>query len=124
MGVQMDEAFFPILLVETLRREAPVALGDLKRWWAMVYRAADFIYRNGPVTQQDRWEEDGGYSPFTLAVEISALLAAADFADAVGEKKLGGYLRDAADSWNDKVEDWTYAPGTDLARQIGVDGYY
>ena len=124
MGLQMDEAAFPILLVDTLRREAPAALGDLKRWWMMVYRAADFIYRNGPVTQQDRWEEDGGYSPFTLAVEISALLAAADFADAVEERKLGRYLRELADAWNDKVEDWTYATGTDLARQIGVEGYY
>src|SRR2546422_7215096 len=37
--------------------------------------------RNGPVTQQDRWEEDGGYSPFTLAAEIAGLLAAADFAE-------------------------------------------
>ncbi len=124
MGVQMDEAAFPILLVETLRRETPGALGDLKRWWMMVSRAVHFIYRNGPVTQQDRWEEDGGYSPFTLAVEISALLAAADFADAVGEKKLGGYLRDTADAWNDNIERWTYATDTDLARKVGVEGYY
>ncbi|MGH9498321.1 MAG: glucan 1,4-alpha-glucosidase [Terriglobales bacterium] len=124
MGVQMDEAAFPILLVDTLRREMRVAAGELKRWWMMVYRAAAFILRNGPVTQQDRWEEDGGYSPFTLAVEISGLLAAADFADAVEEKKIGGYLRDAADAWNDNVERWTYVTGTDLARQVGVEGYY
>ena len=44
-----------------------------------------FLVRNGPVTGQDRWEEDGGYSPFTLAVEIAALLAAADFADEAGK---------------------------------------
>jgi glucoamylase len=124
MGVQMDEAAFPILLVDCLRRELHAALGDLKRWWMMVYRAAAFILRNGPVTQQDRWEEDGGYSPFTLAVEISGLLAAADFADAVGEQKIAGYLRDAADAWNDNIERWTYVTGTDLARQVGVEGYY
>ena len=73
-GIQMDETAFPILLVDLLCREAPEALGKLERWWPMVRSAATFILRNGPVTQQDRWEEDGGYSPFTLAAEISALL--------------------------------------------------
>ena len=84
-GMQMDEAAFPILLVDMVRRLSPLVLGDLQRWWPMVSRAAGYIIRNGPVTQQDRWEEDAGYSPFTLAVEVSGLLAAADLADAVGE---------------------------------------
>src|SRR5439155_422629 len=75
-GMQMDETAFPILLVDMLQREAKYALGDLQRWWKLVERAARFIVRNGPVTQQDRWEEDAGYSPFTLAVEIAGLLAA------------------------------------------------
>jgi glucoamylase len=35
--------------------------------------------RNGPVSPQDRWEEDPGYTPFTVAAEIAALLAAADW---------------------------------------------
>jgi len=124
LGLQMDETAFPILLVDCLRREAPAAPGDLQRWWNLVHRAAGFIARNGPVTQQDRWEEDAGYSPFTLAVEISALLAAADLADAVGEKKIAGYLRDTADDWNENIERWTYATGTDLGGQMGVEGYY
>jgi glucoamylase len=124
MGLQMDEAAFPILLVDCMRRDCPEVLGDLKRWWTLVRRAAGFLVRNGPVTQQDRWEEDAGYSPFTLAVEISGLLAAADLAEAVGENAIAEYLRETADNWNDNVERWTYASDTDLARQIGVDGYY
>lgn len=123
-GLQMDEAAFPILLVDILRRTAPVALGDLRRWWKLVKLAAGFLVSNGPVTQQDRWEEDAGYSPFTLAVEISGLLAAADIADAVGEKSIAQYLRETADAWNDSIERWTYAVGGDLAKQLGVDGYY
>jgi glucoamylase len=123
-GSQMDEAAFPILLVDLLRREAPTALGDMKRWWNMVRRAASFVASNGPVTQQDRWEEDAGYSPFTLAVEIAGLLAAADIAGLVGEAKTATYLRDLADTWNDNIERWTYSTNGDLARQIGVDGYY
>jgi glucoamylase len=123
-GVQMDESAFPILLVDALRRYAPKELGPLERWWKFVHRAASFVVRYGPVTQQDRWEEDAGYSPFTLAVEISALLAAADLADAVGEKKTARYLRDGADNWNDNIERWTYATNTMLAKKVGVEGYY
>jgi len=123
-GLQMDEAAFPILLVDLLRREALRALGDLKRWWKMVKSAASFIVCNGPVTQQDRWEEDAGYSPFTLAVEVAGLLAAADLADVSNEASVASYLRELADSWNDNIERWTYSTNGDLARQIGVDGYY
>ncbi len=123
-GLQMDETAFPILLVDILRRYAPDELGPLDRWWKFVHRAASFVVRYGPVTQQDRWEEDAGYSPFTLAVEISALLAAADLADAVGESKTAGYLRDTADNWNQNVERWTYATDTIFARRVGVEGYY
>jgi glucoamylase len=122
-GLQMDESAFPILLVDRLRRDAPEEV-EPKRWWNLVRRAAGFLVQNGPVTEQDRWEEDAGYSPFTLAVEISALLAAADLAEAVGENTIAGYLRDSADNWNDNIERWTYATGTDVARQVGVEGYY
>ena len=123
-GIQMDETAFPILLLDLLRREAAKGLGKLDRWWPMVRKAASFIVRNGPVTQQDRWEEDGGYSPFTLAAEISALLAAADIADLTGHSDIASTLRDHADAWNDNIERWVYATGGDLAQQIGVEGYY
>lgn len=123
-GLQMDEAAFPILLIDLLRREAPKALGDLKRWWSTVQKAATFIACNGPVTQQDRWEEDAGYSPFTLAVEVSGLLAAADIAERVGQNESASYLRDLADIWNENIERWTYSTNGGLSRQIGVEGYY
>src|SRR3982751_2652740 len=118
-GLQMDETAFPILLVDALRREAPFVLGDLKRWWQVVKRAAGFLLRNGPVTQQDRWEEDAGYSPFTLAVEVSSLLAAADLGEVVGEKDVAQYLREIADCWNDNIERWVYATKSELAKQMG-----
>src|SRR6267154_4804403 len=123
-GIQMDETAFPILLLDLLRRESAHGLGKLERWWPMVLNAASFILRNGPVTQQDRWEEDGGYSPFTLAAEISALLAAAEIAELTGHSDASSTLRDAADAWNDNIERWVYATGGELAQQIGVEGYY
>jgi len=123
-GLQMDETAFPILLVDLLRRESPRCFGETARWWPMVHKAASFIVANGPVTQQDRWEEDGGYSPFTLAAEVAALLVAADFAHAMGLDAAADFLRQVADTWNENIDRWTYATNTDLARQVGVDGYY
>ena len=123
-GIQLDETAFPILLVDLARREGALEEDEVGRLWPMVRRAAGFIARNGPVTQQDRWEEDPGYSPFTLAVEIAALLAAADLAQSSGEPALADYLRETADAWNSRVESWTYVSGTDLGREVGVQGYY
>ena len=123
-GIQMDETAFPVLLLDLLRRESARGLGKLESWWPMVRNAASFIVRNGPVTQQDRWEEDGGYSPFTLAAEISALLAAAEIAELTGHREASLTLRDTADAWNDNIERWVYAMGGDLAEQVGVEGYY
>lgn len=120
-GVQMDEAAFPILLADALRRMKELNGLDS---WPMVRQAARFLVCNGPVTPQDRWEEDGGYSPFTLAVEVAALLAAADFADEAGKAGVATYLRETADAWNANIERWTYVTGTELARQTGVEGYY
>jgi glucoamylase len=120
-GNQLDETGLPILLADQLRRRR--ALGKL-RPWPMVRLAASYLARNGPVTPEDRWEEDGGYSTFTLAVEIAALLAAADFADAEDEPLVATYLRETADVWNDSVERWTYVTNTAMAHTGHVDGYY
>jgi glucoamylase len=122
-GVQMDETAFPILLADLLRRGGALAAADLAGYWPMLRRAAAYLVRNGPVTQQDRWEEDPGYSPFTLAAEVAALLAAADIA-ALCEPAVADYLRETADQWNDSIERWTYICGSDLARRHGIEGYY
>lgn len=123
-GVQMDETAFPILLTDLARREGAIGSGRLSSYWSMVRKAACFLVTNGPVTQQDRWEEDPGYSPFTLAAEVAALLAAADLAELAGEEDEAAYLRETADVWNDSIERWTFVAGTELAEQLGVHGYY
>ncbi len=123
-GIQMDETAFPILLVDLAQREEALGKGDLTTLWPMVKRAAGYLVRNGPVTQQDRWEEDAGYSPFTLAVEIAALLVAADLAETNNELGAAAYLRETADTWNANIERWVYVTGTELAVRLGVEGYY
>ncbi|MBP7779669.1 MAG: glucan 1,4-alpha-glucosidase [Acidobacteria bacterium] len=123
-GLQLDETAFPILLADLMQRERELSPDELTALWPMLRRAAAFLVTHGPVTEQDRWEEDPGYSTFTLAVSIVALLAAADLADAQGEPTTAASLRDTADDWNGSIERWCYVTDTALARQVGVDGYY
>jgi glucoamylase len=123
-GIQMDETALPILLADRARREGALNSAEVERYWPMVRRAASFLVCNGPVTQEDRWEMDPGYSPFTLAAEIAALLTAADWAEFHGEAGPATYLRETADLWNNNIERWIYVSDTELARQVGVKGYY
>ena len=123
-GVQLDECAFPMLLLDMARREGALGLPDLQQFWPMVQRAAGFVLRTGPRTKQDRWEENAGYTPFTLAVAIAALLAAAEIAEACDIEALPALLRDTADAWNEQIEDWIYVEDTALTREAGVPGYY
>lgn len=123
-GIQMDETALPILLVDLAAREGVLDATERDACWPMVRRAAAFLVCKGPVSPQDRWEEDPGYSPFTVAVEVAALLAAADLADGVAETTAAEYLRETADAWNGCIERWLYVAGTELAQQHGVEGYY
>ena len=88
-GIQLGETAFPILLVDLLRRDGALPPEELARFWPMVRRAVSYIVRSGPSTQQDRWENQPGYTPFTLAAVIAALLVAADLADDQGEPAVG-----------------------------------
>jgi glucoamylase len=123
-GVQMDETALPILLVDLAARHGVIDSRGSAAMWPMVRRAASFLVRNGPVSPQDRWEEEPGYAPFTIATEIAALLVAADLAEAGCNKVAATYLRETADAWNASIERWLYVAGTELARLHGVDGYY
>jgi glucoamylase len=123
-GIQMDETALPILLVDLAYREKALVKADLVKFWPMVRKAAGYLVRNGPVSPQDRWEEDPGYSPFTVGAEIAALLAAADLADLNHEAAIATYLRETADVWNDSIERWMYASGTDWCQKYNVEGYY
>jgi glucoamylase len=123
-GIQMDETALPILLVDLAHREKALADGDVAKYWPMVKKAAGYLARSGPVSPQDRWEEDPGYTPFTVAAEIAALLAAAELADLSDEISTATYLREVADVWNSSVERWMYMSATDWCARFKVDGYY
>ncbi len=123
-GIQMDETALPVLLVDLARREKVLTPEEVARFWPMVCQAVSYLVRNGPVSPQDRWEEDPGYSPFTIGAEIAALLAGADLADLNDESAIATYLRDTADAWNASIDRWMYVTDTDWCRDFNVDGYY
>ena len=116
-GVQLDESAFPVLLATALAHRE--ALGGI-RPEAMIARALGFIASRGPATDQDRWEENPGLTPFTLAVAIAALVEGAAFVP----EPARGFALALADFWNCRIEDWLVAKDTDLARQIGAPGHY
>ena len=103
-GIQLDEVAFPIMLAWRLWKH-----GDLEKFdvFPFVESAAGFLVRYAPITQQERWEENAGYSPSTLAAVITALVCAADLARAHQAPELGGFLEDYADWIEAHLDEWT-----------------
>ncbi len=103
-GKQLDEVAFPLMLAWRLWKAD--GLGNLPVF-PFVERAAGFLVRNAPITHQERWEENAGYSPSTLAAVISGLICAAEIARAHESDELAVYLEEYADWIESHLEDWT-----------------
>lgn len=103
-GLQLDEVAYPILLAGALHR-----IGALQEFdpTPMVAAGARFLLLNGPATQQDRWEEVGGYSPSTLAACIAALTTAAGFVRRAGDPAGARLVQEHADFVESHLETWT-----------------
>jgi len=116
-GIQLDETALPVLLAAVLAECDALGgteIGDL------VHRAVAYVIRQGPSSDQDRWEETAGLNTFTLAAAIAALVSAAPLL-AADARELALAV---ADFWNSRLEDWTAVRDTPLARQHGIAGYY
>ena len=62
-----------------------------------------------PLTQQDRWEEQAGYSPSTIAAEITGLVTAADIAEhAAGDSQAASQYLMKADEFQSGLDKHTY----------------
>ena len=85
--------------------------------WKTVRRAAGFLLRYGPLSPQERWEEESGISVSTIATCIAALLIAAELAEENGDHRLGKYCTEEADYWNSKIEDWLYVTNTPFSKR-------
>jgi glucoamylase len=105
-GLQLDEVAFPIVLAYQLGRTDAAT-------WGHVKAAADFIVNfqqdgnRAPWTPQERWENQSGYSPATIASEIAGLVCAAVLARANGDAAAAARYESTADSWQAQVKNWT-----------------
>lgn len=100
-SLQMDEVAYPLIMAWQLGRF------DRATWTNHVKKSADFIVKNGPSTPQERWEEEGGYSPSTIAAEIAGLVCAADIARRNGDTSSAELYLKTADDWEANIEKWT-----------------
>ena len=100
-SLQMDEVAFPLIMAWQLGRF------DKATYENHLKKAADFIVNNGPATPQERWEEESGYSPSTIAAEIAGLVCAADIARKNGDTASASKYLATADDWHANIEKWT-----------------
>ncbi len=103
-GRQLDESAAPVLLARRLA--AAKSLGGFDPW-PLVLRATAYLLLSGPSTGQERWEENGGYSPSTLAAILAAVISTATFAKERGEEEIHDFLTTYADWVHAHLGDWT-----------------
>ena len=85
-GTQLDETAYPILMAHQL------GLTDASLYENHIKPAANFVASRGPAFGVERWEEQSGFSPSTIAAEIAGLVAAADLARHQRRRGVGGGL--------------------------------
>jgi glucan 1,4-alpha-glucosidase len=100
-GTQLDEAAYPILMADQL------GLTDASLYENHIKPAANFVAAHGPASGVERWEEQSGFSPSTIAAEIAGLVAAADIARVNGDTASAAVWLGVADDWQRSVKGWT-----------------
>jgi glucoamylase len=102
-GQQLDETADAILLA--LRLWGKATGPDIEK-------AASYLLAKGPATEQERWEEIGGYSPATIAAEIAALRAVERWETTTHQViDRARPLHDVIQQWDQSLESWTFGPG-------------
>jgi glucoamylase len=109
-GLQLDEVALPIVLAWQLDRTG-------REDWNRVRLSADFLAATGPRTDQERWENLAGYSPNTIAAEISGLVTAADIARVNGDAARTDTYLATADMWRDGLAGWTVTTNGPLSSE-------
>ncbi len=132
VGVQLDQTAMPILLGARLESLGMISKAELlSAYKTSLKPAADFLSKGGqvgldwnhsvitpPYSQQERWEEQEGYSPSTTAAIIAGLAAAADIATQAGDADSAKLYDAKADDYSQKLEQRLY---TTSGKVMGAD---
>jgi glucoamylase len=138
VGVQLDQTGMPIMLGWRLWKEGVLSDTEITHWYnKMLKSAANFLVNGGavkilwndtvikpPYTQQERWEEQQGYSPSTIAAVIAGLVSAADIATHAGDIESAARYLAAADKYSSELEAHTYTTAGSLTGEQGNGNYY
>jgi glucoamylase len=101
-GLQLDETAYPILMAQESGLGSDNAL-----WQDHIRPAADFLVANGPSDGVERWEEQTGYSPSTIAAEIAGLTAASTIAASHGDTARANLYQATSDDFQRNIKNWT-----------------
>jgi glucoamylase len=106
-GDQLDETAYPILMALQAGFD-----WDRNLYLNHIRKAADFVVAHGPSFGSERWEEQGGYSPSTIAAEIAGLTAASIIAERNGDQQRARVYQATADHFQRSIKSWTVTDGT------------
>jgi glucan 1,4-alpha-glucosidase len=110
-GVQLDETAYPILMA------LQAGITDAAFYTENLVPAADFLLSRGPAFGVERWEEQDGFSPSTIASQIAGLVAAAVIAAQNGDQQHARLYAATADAFQRQVKDWTVTQTGPLSDQ-------
>ena len=100
-NTQLDEVAYPILMADQM------GMFSHSLYVNHVRPAALFLISHGPSFGPERWEEQGGFSPSTIAAEIAGLVAAADIAKHNGDTTSAQLFLGVADDYQRSIKGWT-----------------
>src|SRR5262250_2550250 len=110
-NTQLDEVAYPILMVLQSGLAGDAAL------WPHIQAAANYLIAHGPSFGPERWEEQSGYSPSTIAAEIAGLVAAATIAQQHASPADARIWLATADQYQRSIKGWAVTTNGPLSSQ-------
>ncbi|GAB7090223.1 hypothetical protein JCM18237_04940 [Halorubrum luteum] len=121
-GEQMDNIAYPAVMAWDLHRRG-VTLSKAAYTYDHVRKSTSYVATNGPETAQERWEEESGYSPSSIAAEIAGLTCAASLALAEADRvdTASGAAADGGEATSESGSDDIPTTETDDTSSTGSD---
>ena len=106
--LQLDQVTLPIALAHLVGQTDKRTYKGIKNAVRFLMRFRDEeTHKKAPYSPQERWENQSGYSPATIAAQIDGLVTGAAIARQYGDNRLAGKWEKVADRWARKVKGWT-----------------